>query len=351
MIGPEHGLLTRIEASDCDGGYCFKASLPGDLGTGDSNADPYASNLILLENGLGLGPAHAVHDLIRNAGHGLFSHWQGALYFSTSDNTDPRRNGREYHAFAPPRRHGAVQGAIEILSNLAADFSPAHAYAAIERCLAVLYPEAKIGEDLKSFWRDAPFLEAYRRLCGENYRALERKYTVYNLLRALHGLAGDTVECGVYNGSTAYFLARANEETGANRNIYLYDSFEGLSAPIAADGGYWQTGALSCPEELARANLAGFRNVHFFPGWIPARFGEVADQTFCFIHVDVDLYEPTRDSLNFFFPRLRPRGMLVCDDYGFDSCPGARRAMDEYFADLPEQIIHLPTGQGLVIKS
>jgi hypothetical protein len=42
--------------------------------------------------------------------------------------------------------------------------------------------------------------------------------------------------------------------------------------------------------------------------------------------------------------------MMVCDDYGFDSCPGARRAMDDFFAERPECIIHLPTGQGLVLK-
>ena len=45
-----------------------------------------------------------------------------------------------------------------------------------------------------------------------------------------------------------------------------------------------------------------------------------------------------------------PGGMIVFDDYGFPSCPGARRAVDEAFANRPEVPICLPTGQALVVK-
>ena len=50
-------------------------------------------------------------------------------------------------------------------------------------------------------------------------------------------------------------------------------------------------------------------------------------------------------------PRVVPHGIIVCDDYGFDTCPGARQAMDTYFADRKVPIVHLPTGQGLVIRT
>jgi len=55
-----------------------------------------ASQLQLLENGRPLGPGHALHQTIRDVGQGTFSHWIGHLYFSTSDGTDPRTNGRHY---------------------------------------------------------------------------------------------------------------------------------------------------------------------------------------------------------------------------------------------------------------
>jgi hypothetical protein len=145
-------------------------------------------------------------------------------------------------------------------------------------------------------------------------------------------------------------MAKASEESGKKRLLHLFDSFEGLSAPLKKDGDFWYENALAVSEEEARKNLRSFSNARFYKGWIPKRFAEVADRKFAFVHIDVDIYEPTRDSLAFFYPRLQSGALLVCDDYGFAVCPGATQAMDEFFADKPERIVHLPTGQGLIIK-
>ena len=45
-----------------------------------------------------------------------------------------------------------------------------------------------------------------------------------------------------------------------------------------------------------------------------------------FVHLDVDLYEPTRACLDYFLPRLSPGGFVICDDYGAPTFPGAARA-------------------------
>lgn len=63
---------------------------------GDSGSQPTASTLKLFEDGKELGPAHALHNDIRNSGQGRFSHWGNSLYFSASDNTNPLTNGRTY---------------------------------------------------------------------------------------------------------------------------------------------------------------------------------------------------------------------------------------------------------------
>lgn len=331
-------------------GACYLAHLPDGLPVGDTAADPFGSGADLLENGIGLGPAHALHDSIIRTGRGRFSHWHNVVYFSTSDNSDPRANGRSYTLYSPAERQGDHHRAAAVLAALRPGYSPSEAYAAIEQSLALLYPDAKIGEDCKAFWQDRGFLTDFQRLAGNNFRALERKYTVYGLIRSLNRVPGDIAECGAYNGSTAYFLALATQQAGLSRNVILYDSFEGLSRPRAEDGSYWKAGDLAVSEDSARQNLDGFPNVHFRRGWIPERFEEDAARQFCFVHIDVDLYQPTLDSARFFYPRLQPGGMLVCDDYGFTNCPGAMKAMDEFFADKPEHIISLPTGQGLVIK-
>jgi uncharacterized repeat protein (TIGR01451 family) len=63
---------------------------------GDSTNDPVGSSLLLYEDGVMIGPAHTPLDAIRVTGRGEYLHWQNTLYFSTSDNTDPRTNGRSY---------------------------------------------------------------------------------------------------------------------------------------------------------------------------------------------------------------------------------------------------------------
>jgi O-methyltransferase len=67
--------------------------------------------------------------------------------------------------------------------------------------------------------------------------------------------------------------------------------------------------------------LSEFPFVHLYKGWIPSRFIEVEDRQFSFVHIDVDLYEPILDSLNF-FPKLVKGGVIVFDDYGITQFPG-----------------------------
>lgn len=65
----------------------------------------------------------------------------------------------------------------------------------------------------------------------------------------------------------------------------------------------------------------------------------------------MDLYQPTLDSLEFFYPRMSPGGRILLDDHGLTTCPGATRAAQGYMADRPESIIQLTTGQAFIVKA
>lgn len=69
-----------------------------------------------------------------------------------------------------------------------------------------------------------------------------------------------------------------------------------------------ETGDLRAAEAEALGRLAAFPFARLHAGVIPARFPEVADRRFSLVHVDVDLYRPTIDSLEFFYPRMVPGG-------------------------------------------
>lgn len=182
----------------------------------------------------------------------------------------------------------------------------------------------------------------------------DRRYNLMHLATSIKDVPGDTVECGVLRGESSYLIMKTNAGTGKTHHIF--DSFDGLSEPedtdhVESDKNYhWKKHDLAISEHQVRQNLCKFSNMHMYKGWIPERFNKVANKKFSFVHVDVDLYKPTYDSFAFFYPRLSPGGMIVCDDYGFLTCPGAFRAVNEYMGDHPEYPIHLSTGQCVIVK-
>lgn len=180
----------------------------------------------------------------------------------------------------------------------------------------------------------------------------DRCFTLLELSRKSRAVEGDIAECGVRFGRSASFILTGCGQA-TEKSLFLFDSFEGLSEPTAADNlddgqAYWKKGDISAPVDMVLENLKDYRKVQIMKGWIPDRFAEVADRSFSLVHIDVDLYQPTLDSLAFFYPRMAKGGFIVCDDYGSENCPGAKRAFDEFFQDKPQTLLHLTTGQCVV---
>jgi O-methyltransferase len=218
----------------------------------------------------------------------------------------------------------------------------------LQRLAARLVPGYIVTYHSKSWFADEAFLVDYDRLIpGGDRRSADRRFFLRSILSLANVVPGDTAECGGWTGASSWFICRHFAGTG--RHHHVFDSFEGLSEPTPVDGNYWRSGDYKTSEDTVRETLDGF-DVILHPGWIPERFVEVEDRSFSFVHIDVDLHEPTRDSIAFFYPRISPGGLLLLDDYGFQSCPGAMKAVDEFMADKPEPVVHVPTGQAFIIK-
>jgi O-methyltransferase len=209
--------------------------------------------------------------------------------------------------------------------------------------------KAFMGEYGKIWIEDKPFFDYYKKFEPSNTASAERKFFLRSLLSLVDSLPGDTAECGAYQGATSWLILDMLK--GTDKTHFIFDSFEGLSTPSAVDGQYWSKGDLCSSEEMLKERLSAFPKLKVCKGWIPDGFNEALEGSFCFVHIDVDLYQPTLDSIRFFYPRLVPGGIILSDDYGFATCPGAKRAFDEYMKDKPEKIIHVPTGQAFIIKA
>jgi hypothetical protein len=168
---------------------------------------------------------------------------------------------------------------------------------------------------------------------------------------AATGVAGDVVECGVWRGGSMMVIAKVLLEAGAaDRDLYLFDTFTGMTAPTDEDLDHLGRPAAARFAERAdgeqtsawcRAGLAGVRanlartgypehRLHFVPGMVEQTIPAEAPERIALLRLDTDWYVSTRHELEQLWPRLVSGGICVIDDYGH--WRGSRHAVDEYFA-------------------
>lgn len=165
---------------------------------------------------------------------------------------------------------------------------------------------------------------------------------------ASNDIEGAIVECGVWRGgSTMAALLTLKSLSDTDRDVYLYDTFAGMSEPTDKDMDYAGVPAV---EELKKhepgtgfwcyATLQDVRANMFSTGYPEQKFhfirGKVEDTipatlpgSIALLRLDTDWYESTRHELEHLFPLLHPKGVLIIDDYGH--WQGARKAVEEFF--------------------
>jgi O-methyltransferase len=171
----------------------------------------------------------------------------------------------------------------------------------------------------------------------------------------VRGVDGAFAECGVWRGGSVLAMILTLREIGVeDRDIFLYDTFEGMTQPTEEDVSESEGRALDAwhaaertdrrawdelfgsgafSEESVRALLleTGYppERLRFVRGPVEETLPAAAPDELALLRLDTDWYESTRHELYHLFPRLRVGGVLIVDDYGH--WQGARRAVDEYF--------------------
>jgi O-methyltransferase len=202
-----------------------------------------------------------------------------------------------------------------------------------------------------------PDFHLHYRLCQPHTMTQpERLYALFNAVRYVvaAGVPGAFAECGVWKGGSVMMMALVLKSLDVtDRDIYLFDTFEGMTAPTDRDVD-WRgvppaqqlaEGDRARNDAWAWAPLDDVRRNLQLTGYPMERFvfvrGDVrqtlpgrAPDRLALLRLDTDWYESTRHELEQLFPRLQPRGVLIVDDYGHFA--GARQAVDEYLSDCPE---------------
>lgn len=211
-------------------------------------------------------------------------------------------------------------------------------------------PDAELYRPLFSPWLAPGFQRYYEIAAPHSLVSLDRCYVLYRLSRhALH-VPGNFWECGVYKGGTASLFVAILREQGSVKKLHLFDTFEGMPQTDAEKDLHKKGDFSDTSLAAVQAHVDGGEIATFHPGFIPDTFARLDSERIAFAHIDVDIYQSVMDCLVYIYPRLSPGGVIVFDDYGFPSCPGARRAVDDFFAVRPEVPLCLTTGQAIVFR-
>jgi hypothetical protein len=180
----------------------------------------------------------------------------------------------------------------------------------------------------------------------------ERLYALLEAVRHIttSGVPGSIVECGVWKGGSMMAAAlMLGELERADRDLYLFDTFDGMPRPKAIDATFEGEPASDIFEALKTGDdssaycRAQFQEVHdalvstgypqerisMIKGKVEETIPGSAPDSIALLRLDTDWYESTRHELEHLFPRLSPGGVLIIDDYGH--WQGCKRAVDEYF--------------------
>lgn len=196
---------------------------------------------------------------------------------------------------------------------------------------------------------------------GKTLLSFDRLYTIYNAIlsvcRARQYRSFNAIEIGVFRGGNSLFMAQLISHLGIRTpRLDCFDTFSGhASQDLSAAKDRLDVHNEKVFKNTCLASVQALLSGYSFARCIAGRFEDTCtileDVNLDFVHLDVDLFEPTSHALKFLYPRLNPGGAIIVDDYRFTTCPGAKTAVDE-FAEQTPSCFGLPmlTGQYIVLK-
>jgi hypothetical protein len=192
--------------------------------------------------------------------------------------------------------------------------------------------------------------EMCRSVAEYTMASYERTVCLMNATKYIveHRIEGDFVECGVWRGGSMMVVARTLMKMGdTSRQLYLYDTFTGMTPPSEKDKRFDGKSADQVYSEAAKTNgkwcfadtedvrrnllSTGYPegNIHLVEGKVEETIPLTLPSRICLLRLDTDWYESTRHELTHLYPNLVRNGVLILDDYGH--WQGVQQATDEYF--------------------
>jgi O-methyltransferase len=212
------------------------------------------------------------------------------------------------------------------------------------------------------FIKDPEFESAYNlgKSTGswDGYKIHWRIHIILNLGSIVKHKEGDYVECGVYKGGTSFALVNHLKFENLNRKFWLFDTFSGLSEEHVSvkekenniverfremyEDNYY---------EEVKTTFEGYKNVEVVRGPVPDTLSMFSGDKVCYLAIDMNSVFPEIAAIEFFWDKIVSGGVVILDDYGWKYHEEQKEAFDKFIDKTNSNIMYLPTGQGIIIKS
>jgi D-glycero-beta-D-manno-heptose 1-phosphate adenylyltransferase len=145
-------------------------------------------------------------------------------------------------------------------------------------------------------------------------------------------LPGDVADLGAYRGGASLILRRLAPE----KYLHIFDTWDGTpyDDPLCHHKkGEWVTSLDECKQLVGTDDLTCYHQ-GIFHGFVgnKADYPRSESREYCFVYVDMDTEQATRDAIEFFWPRMAHGGVMMFDDYAWEPCAGVKKAVDEMFS-------------------
>ncbi len=202
----------------------------------------------------------------------------------------------------------------------------------------------ELAELIPEDYLKSPFLpRVYRQSIG-------RIFYVESMLRRIEAIEGAVVECGVSIGHGLLYFTLLSELMGTDRKFWGFDSFSGFpqsTGPDTKSDGSFQVekGDYGTPTEMVHRVLSDGRvsgelinnKLQLVKGYFEDTLLDF-NEPIALLHLDCDLHDSILTCLNYLYDNVVPGGLIIFDEYLDPNFPGAKTAVDKFFADKPERV-------------
>ncbi|MFY9101283.1 class I SAM-dependent methyltransferase [Aliarcobacter cryaerophilus] len=216
-----------------------------------------------------------------------------------------------------------------------------------------LYQKINVNATYNPWFGDLEFLDIYNQIKDNTLVDIFRCYELFTLVKQSSKLkSGALIEIGVFEGGTGAIIAKQAELSNINEKVYLCDTFNGVVKSSEYDPNYYD-GEHKATKNTVENLLQdiNIQNTVILEGIFPDETGrEIENLQFRFCHIDVDVYYSANDIVEWIWPKMVVGGMIVYDDYGYSTCKGITKHVNELSNDDDKMIFYNTNGHAIIIK-